>query len=126
MHVETAVLPCLAVMTAPDSRGEWKSRRTAACGMHVPGRKSGGRQMAFSGLSGRRCRTRSMIMNEVGKDMSIQTQAEKIGFQIVGELTRCMGLEPSYLYRCYFDDASNKYILYRGILTIVAADGTVF
>ena len=57
--------------------------------------------------------------------MSIRTQAERIGFDIVGDLTRCMGMEPSHLYRCYFDDAENKYILYRGILTIVAADGRV-
>ena len=58
--------------------------------------------------------------------MSIRRQAEKIGFRIVGELTRCVGMEPSHLYQCYFDDAHNKYILRRGILTIVAADGKVF
>ena len=58
--------------------------------------------------------------------MSIRRQAEKIGFRIVGELTRCVGMEPSHLYQCYFDDAQNKYILRRGILTIVAADGKVF
>ncbi len=58
--------------------------------------------------------------------MNIRTQAERIRFQIIGELTRCMGMEPSHLYQCYFDDASNKYILHRGILTIVAADGRVF
>ena len=58
--------------------------------------------------------------------MSIRKQAEKIGFRIVGELTRCVGMEPSHLYQCYFDDAQNKYILRRGILTIVAADGKVF
>ena len=58
--------------------------------------------------------------------MSIRRQAEKIGFRIVGELTRCVGMEPSHLYQCYFDDARNKYILRRGILTIVAADGKVF
>ena len=57
--------------------------------------------------------------------MSIRKQAERIGFRIIGDLTRCVDLEPSHLYRCYFDDAENKYILYRGILTIVAADGRV-
>lgn len=57
--------------------------------------------------------------------MSIRNQAERIGFRIVGDLTRCAGMEPSHLYRYYFDDAGNKYILYRGILTIVAADGRV-
>ncbi len=58
--------------------------------------------------------------------MSIRLQAEQIGFPIVGELTRCTELEPSHLYRCYFDAAKNRYILYRGILTIVSADGRVF
>ncbi len=61
-----------------------------------------------------------------GKDMNLRKQAEGIGFQIVGELTRCMGMEPSHLYRCYYDEAENQYILYRGILTIVASDGSVF
>jgi hypothetical protein len=65
------------------------------------------------------------ILIEEGNGMSIRTQAERIGFHIVGDLKRCMGMEPSHLYRCYFDDAENKYIVYRGILTIVAADGKV-
>ena len=82
--------------------------------------------MTFRGLSKRKPETRILSRTEEGKNMSIRTQAERIGFRIVGELTRCMGMEPSHLYRCYFDEASNKYILYRGILTIVAADGTVF
>ena len=67
---------------------------------------------------------RSTLIEE-GNGMSIRTQAERIGFHIVGDLKRCMGMEPSHLYRCYFDDAENKYIVYRGILTIVAADGKV-
>ncbi len=58
--------------------------------------------------------------------MSIRTQAERIGFRIVGELTRCTGLEPNHLYQCWLDEAANRYILRRGILTIIAADGTVF
>ncbi len=57
--------------------------------------------------------------------MSIKKQAERIGFKVVGELTRYMELEPTHLYQCYLDDAANKYILRRGILTIVAADGRV-
>ena len=57
--------------------------------------------------------------------MSLRTQAQRIGFPIVGKLTRCTGMEPSHLYQCYFDDAENMYILYRGILTIIAADGRV-
>ena len=58
--------------------------------------------------------------------MSLKAQAERIGFQIVGELTRRMDMEPTHLYQCYFDEAANKYILHRGILTIVAADGRVY
>ena len=37
--------------------------------------------------------------------MSIRAQAERIGFQIVGELTRCIEREPTHLYQCYFDEA---------------------
>ncbi len=58
--------------------------------------------------------------------MSIKAQAERIGFRIVGELTRCMDLEPTHLYQYYFDEAENKYIIHRGILTIISADGRVF
>ena len=65
-------------------------------------------------------------MNKEEKPMSITLQAEKIGFHIVGKLTRYTGYEPSHLYRCYFDEASNKYVLYRGILTIIAPDGSVY
>ena len=58
--------------------------------------------------------------------MNIRTQAETIGFQIVGSLVRRMDREPSHLYQCFFDEAENEYILHRGILTIVAADGSVY
>ncbi len=58
--------------------------------------------------------------------MNIKAQADRIGFQIIGELTRCMGMEPTHLYQYYYDEAANRYILHRGILTIIAADGTVF
>ena len=51
---------------------------------------------------------------------------KKIGFQIVGSLVRRMDREPSHLYQCFFDEAENEYILHRGILTIVAADGRVY
>ena len=65
--------------------------------------------------------------NKAGEmEMSIRAQAERIGFQIVGELTRCIEREPTHLYQCYFDEAQNEFILRRGILTIVAADGKVF
>lgn len=58
--------------------------------------------------------------------MNVRTQAERIGFQIVGQLIRCMDREPSHLYQCFLDEAENEYILHRGILTIVAADGRVY
>ena len=61
-----------------------------------------------------------------GQDMTIRAQAERIGFRIVGELTRCVGMEPTHLYQYYLDEAENRYIVRRGILTIIAADGRVF
>ena len=64
--------------------------------------------------------------NEEEMKMSIRAQAEQIGFQVVGELTRCMDREPTHLYHCYFDEARNEFILRRGILTIITSDGTVF
>ena len=61
-----------------------------------------------------------------GTAMGLQAQAEKIGFRIVGALVRRRDFEPTHLYQCFFDEAENQYILHRGILTIVAADGTVY
>ena len=58
--------------------------------------------------------------------MTIRAQAERIGFRIVGKLTRCVGMEPTHLYQYYLDEAENQYIVRRGILTIIAADGRVF
>ena len=58
--------------------------------------------------------------------MGLRAQAEQIGFQVVGALTRRRDCEPTHLYQCFFDEAQNEYILHRGILTIVAADGTVY
>ena len=58
--------------------------------------------------------------------MAVRAQAESLGFQIAGNLVRCTGREPSHLYQCYLDEAGNEYILRRGILTIIAADGRVF
>ncbi len=78
------------------------------------------------GPIGRNNGMRFFMMNEEGFGMDIRAQAIRIGFPIVGRLTRCTELEPSHLYRCYCDEASNRYILRRGILTIVAADGSVF
>lgn len=64
--------------------------------------------------------------DEEEMDMGIRAQAERIGFQVIGELTRCMDREPTHLYQCYFDEARNEFILRRGILTIISADGAVF
>lgn len=55
--------------------------------------------------------------------MCIRAQAERIGFQVVGELTRCIEREPTHLYQFYFDEARNEFIVRRGILTIIAVDG---
>lgn len=59
-------------------------------------------------------------------NMGLQAQAEQIGFQIIGTLIRRTDFEPTHLYQCFFDEAQNRYILHRGILTIIAADGTVY
>ena len=56
---------------------------------------------------------------------TIIAQAAQFHFYIVGQLRRCPDLEPSHLYQYYLDDAENRYILRRGILTIVTADGDV-
>ena len=66
------------------------------------------------------------MMSEEDGEMSIRVQAERIGFQIIGRLFRCVEREPSHLYQCFFDEAENEYIMHRGILTIIAADGTVY
>ena len=58
--------------------------------------------------------------------MGITAQAERVGFRIVGALIRRRDQEPTHLYQCFFDEAGNRYILHRGILTIIAADGTVY
>ncbi len=58
--------------------------------------------------------------------MSVRMQAEKLGFHVVGSLRRIEDLEPSHLYQYYLDEADNRFIVRRGILTIVAADGTVW
>ena len=55
------------------------------------------------------------MMTEEGKRMGIKAQAERIGFRIVGELTRCTDREPTHLYQCYFDEAQNEFILRRGL-----------
>lgn len=57
--------------------------------------------------------------------MSIREQAANLGHEIVGKLVRHTELE---IFRCekvYLDEAQNEYLLRRGVLTIVTADGGV-
>ncbi len=49
-----------------------------------------------------------------------------MGFRIVGTLVRHREPEPTHVYQCFLDEAENEYILRRGILTIIAADGRVY
>ena len=58
--------------------------------------------------------------------MGIQIQAESMGFRIVGTLVRHREPAPTHVYQCFLDEAENEYILRRGILTIIAADGRVY
>ncbi len=58
--------------------------------------------------------------------MSVAQQAQNLGFPPVGELVRCPEWELSDRYRCYLDSLGNLFILYRGILTILTADGRVY
>ena len=57
--------------------------------------------------------------------MSIREQAAQLGFEIIGRLTRCPDWERSTKERAYIDDAGNEYYTWRGILTIVTAQGGV-
>jgi len=57
--------------------------------------------------------------------MSIREQAKTLGFEINGQLIRHTELEVFRLERVYLDDQNNQYLVRRGILTIVTADGTV-
>lgn len=57
--------------------------------------------------------------------MSIREQATNLGHEIIGQLVRHAEME---LFRCekvYLDEAGNQYLVRRGILTIVTADGGV-
>ena len=57
--------------------------------------------------------------------MSIQAQADALGFPIVGRLTRYAEGDLSRYHYCFLDEAGNLYIIHLGVLTIVAADGRV-
>ena len=58
--------------------------------------------------------------------MPIAQQAQRLGFQIKGELERRADREQSRREQFYEDEAGNFYLVRCGILTIVAADGTVY
>ena len=57
--------------------------------------------------------------------MSIREQAQNLGFEIVGKLLRRPEWERNSKERAYIDEAENEYYTWRGILTIVTADGAV-
>lgn len=57
--------------------------------------------------------------------MSIRKQAARLGHEIVGRLIRRPEWERTTRDRAYVDEAGNEYYTYRGILTIVTADGGV-
>ena len=58
--------------------------------------------------------------------MNLKAEARKRGIQNIGDPYRRHDLEPNHLYEIYMDEYDNEYIIRRGILTIVAADGTVY
>lgn len=57
--------------------------------------------------------------------MSIREQAARLGHEIIGNLERHPEFEERKHERFYMDEAENEYILVRGILTIITADGGV-
>ena len=57
--------------------------------------------------------------------MSIRERAKSLGHQVIGKLVRRSEYESSRGDRVYFDEAGNEYILRRGVLTIVTAEGGV-
>ena len=58
--------------------------------------------------------------------MNVSVQAQSLGFHIAGKLTPAEGQEPSRRCRYFRDEAGNVYVVRRGILTIIAADGKVY
>jgi len=58
--------------------------------------------------------------------MSVSAQAQKLGFTVAGKLIPREGKEPVRRCRYYEDEAGNVYVVRRGILTIIAANGKVY
>lgn len=56
---------------------------------------------------------------------NVREQAKRLGFEIIGKLTRMADWERERCERWYMDDGENEYYVRRGILTIVTADGGV-
>ena len=56
----------------------------------------------------------------------LRAEALNRGLPQVGIPRRRVDLEPNHLYVCYMDEFENEYVVRRGILTIVSADGKVY
>ena len=59
-------------------------------------------------------------------DEELRDEAIRRGLPRVGTPLRRVDLEPNHLYVCYMDEFENEYVVRRGILTIVSADGKVY
>ncbi|MBR4472599.1 MAG: hypothetical protein IKS55_03075 [Oscillospiraceae bacterium] len=57
---------------------------------------------------------------------ALRDEAAKRGLPRIGTPLRRVDLEPNHLYVCYMDEFDNEYVVRRGILTIVSADGKVY
>ena len=66
------------------------------------------------------------LLSREGEKMSVEKQAQNRGFKIVGRLCRYEDPVQSKRIICYMDEAGNEYIMYRGVLTIISANGEVF
>lgn len=58
--------------------------------------------------------------------MTLTQQAANLGVVIVGKAIRRPEVEPSSRYQYYLDEAGNVFILYRGVLTVISCDGSVY
>ena len=59
-------------------------------------------------------------------ELEITAEAAKRGLSEIGTPVRRTDLEPNHLYVCYMDEYENEYVVRRGILTVVTADGRVY
>ncbi len=59
-------------------------------------------------------------------ELEIIEEAAKRGLVEIGTPVRRTDLEPNHLYVCYMDEYENEYVVRRGILTVVTADGRVY